>query len=83
MNEWSAATDLVAVPTDAHEEVVGFEIAVTEVLAVHVLHATDHLQQAFHINAVTSNIKMAAAHSNAQKPEQIGDIREIKRGSNF
>jgi hypothetical protein len=28
---------------DAHEEVVGFDVAVDEILVVHVLNATDHL----------------------------------------
>ena len=37
--------EFVAVPADAHEEVVGFDVAVDEVLVVHVLDATDHLKK--------------------------------------
>ena len=36
--------ELVAVAADAHQEVVWFDVAVDEVLVVHVLDATDHLK---------------------------------------
>ena len=35
--------ELVAVAADAHQEVVRFDVAVDEVLVVHVLDATNHL----------------------------------------
>ena len=38
-----SSTDLVAVPADAHEEVVRLDVAVDEVFAVDVLHPADHL----------------------------------------
>jgi hypothetical protein len=37
--------EFVAVATDAHQEVVGFDVAVDEVLVVHILDATNHLRQ--------------------------------------
>jgi len=52
---------LVAVSTDAHQEVVGLDVAVDEVFVVHELDATDHLigehQDGFHCEASRAEVE--------------------------
>ena len=42
--------NLVAVSTDSHQEVVGFDITMNEILVMNVLNAANHLNTVNHIS---------------------------------
>ncbi len=66
--------DLVAVAADAHEEVVGLDVAMYEVLVVHELDAADHLigqhEHCFHCEATRAEVEQVLQARSEQVHDQ-------------